>query len=191
MSKNKTQSSKKPNKKKNLFAKIAAGLVLLAFVAYYVLSQFVLNESSSPKNKELENAVNNYTAYSFHKDGELSFLDAKGTLISKIDIEIADTDEKRELGLMYRDKMEENRGMLFIFPQETYQSFWMKNTIIPLDMIFINANKEIIKIQKNTIPYSEQSYSSEKPAKYVIEVNAGYCDRHGIKEGNKITWRVL
>ncbi len=189
MSKNKTQSLKKPVKKKNLFLQVGIGMVLLAFVVYFALSQFILNKQSSEDNA-LEKAVNNYTAYSFKKNGELSFANQKDTFISKIDIEIADTDEKRELGLMFRDKMTENQGMLFIFPADAPQSFWMKNTILPLDMIFANSNMEIVKIHENTTPYSEQSYSSGKPAKYVVEVNAGYCERHGIKEGDKIAWRT-
>ncbi len=190
MPKNKKQTSKKPVKKKNLFLQAGAGIILLAFVIYFVLFQLIMNKPSAT-NDALENAVGNYTAYSFQKNGELSFTTPKDTFISQIDIEIADTDEKRELGLMYRNKMAENQGMLFIFPVEGQQSFWMHNTIISLDMIFVNASMEIVKIQKNTTPYSDQSYPSVKPAKYVIEVNAGYCDRHGIKEGDKIAWRIL
>ena len=84
--------------------------------------------------------------------------------------------------------MKENHGMLFIFPYEAEQSFWMKNTVIALDMIFVNSKLEIVKIHHNTTPFSEQSYSSGKPAEYVVEVNAGYSNRMGIKEGDKIIW---
>jgi uncharacterized membrane protein (UPF0127 family) len=129
--------------------------------------------------------------YKFRKDGELTFVSAAGEYITTIDIEIADTQEKRVRGLMFRKKMAENQGMLFVFPREEYQSFWMKNTVIPLDMIFVNKKREIVNIQKNTTPYSEQTYPSSKPAIYVVEVNAGFTDKYGIKPGDKITWRIF
>jgi uncharacterized membrane protein (UPF0127 family) len=85
--------------------------------------------------------------------------------------------------------MKDDQGMLFIFPYETEQSFWMKNTVLSLDIIFVNANFEIVKIHHNTTPFSEQSYSSEKPAQYVVEVNAGYSNKLGLTEGDKIFFR--
>ncbi|MCX7876686.1 MAG: DUF192 domain-containing protein [Melioribacteraceae bacterium] len=129
------------------------------------------------------------TVYSFTKEGELSFNDSKGNLISSIDIEIADTDEQRQLGLMFRDKMEQNQGMLFIFDYEAPQAFWMHNTILPLDIIYVNSKMEIVRIIKNAKPMNDTSLPSIKPAKFVVEVNAGYCDNFGIKEGDKIVWR--
>ena len=90
---------------------------------------------------------------------------------------------------MKRKSMEENQGMLFIFPEEKMQAFWMRNTLISLDMIFVSAQKEIVTIHKNTKVLSDQSYPSTKPAMYVIEVDAGFSDRHNLKEGDKISWR--
>ena len=66
------------------------------------------------------------------------------------------------------------------------RSFWMKNTILPLDIIFIDEHYSVINYQENTLPFSEQAYPSDKPAKYVVEVNAGFCKRHGIENGTKI-----
>jgi len=137
----------------------------------------------------LEQAVNSRTAYSFVKQGELSFNDSNSNFITRIEIEIADTDDKRTTGLMFRDRMDETQGMLFIFPEESEQAFWMKNTILPLDIIFVNSKMDIVKIQKNAEPYSEKSLPSIKPAQYVVEVNAGYCDKFGVKDGDKIVWR--
>jgi uncharacterized membrane protein (UPF0127 family) len=125
----------------------------------------------------------------FKKQGEVSFQDTMKNLITKIDVEIAETDDTRHLGLMYRENMQENQGMLFIFPDEDFESFYMKNTIIPLDIIFINAKKQIVKIHKNTVPYSEKSLPSLKPSMYVVEVNAGFTDKYKIKEGEFIDWR--
>lgn len=126
--------------------------------------------------------------YKFIKEGELTFTDSTGNQLVKIDIEIADDEYQRQLGLMNRQSMDELKGMLFIFPEERFQSFWMLNTLFSLDMIFINSNKEIVTIHKNTKPLSEQSYPSSKPSQYVLEVNAGFCERHNIKEGDKVFW---
>ncbi|GAB6283666.1 MAG: hypothetical protein STSR0008_24550 [Ignavibacterium sp.] len=126
--------------------------------------------------------------YQFHKEGKLTILDSNKVVKKKIDIEIADTEYDRELGLMFRKEMSDEQGMLFIFPVEDNLSFWMRNTYIPLDMIFIDSQKRIITIHKNTIPLSEDSYRSSAPAKYVLEVNGGFTDRFNIKEGDFINW---
>lgn len=160
---------------KSLIMKI--GLALLAIAVIFI---FLLNNCSE-ETSEMK-------FYSFKKEGELTFTDSVGNQIIKIDIEIADNDYERQLGLMNRKSMEVMQGMLFIFPQERYQSFWMLNTLFSLDILFINSNKEIVTIHKNTTPLSEQSYPSSKPAIYVLEVNAGFCDRHNIKLGDKVYW---
>ena len=79
--------------------------------------------------------------------------------------------------------------MLFIFSIEETQAFYMKNTIMPLDIIFITAKKEIVKIYKNTTPYSEKDLPSLQPILYVVEVKAGFCDKYNIKESDFIDWR--
>jgi len=135
--------------------------------------------------------VNNKDAgkIQFKKQGEVVFHDSLKTMLKKFDAEIAETDETRHLGLMFRESMQEDQAMLFIFPTEEYQSFYMKNTIIPLDIIFINAKKQVVKIHRNTTPYSEKSLPSLKPAMYVVEINAGAADKFKIKEGDYIEWR--
>jgi len=130
------------------------------------------------------------SAYQFEKDGELVFQNVDGGFLTKIDIEIAETDVKRERGLMYRNKMEEDQGMLFIFDDEMPRSFWMKNTLLPLDMIFVNSKYEIINIRKRARPFDLGQYTSTAPAKYVIEVNAGYTDKFDITPGDKISFRI-
>ena len=126
--------------------------------------------------------------YMFRKDGKLTFLSDSNKVLANIDIQIAASEFDRELGLMYRKHMEDNQGMLFIFPNEEIQNFWMRNTFIPLDMIFVNSKKEIVTIQHATQTLSDQTYSSSAPAQYVIEVNAGFCDKYKIKEGDLIKW---
>ncbi len=104
-----------------------------------------------------------------------------------VQIEIADDNEERMKGLMFRENLGENSGMLFIFEDESTQSFWMKNTLIPLDIIFINEGFEIVDI-KNAVPCTADPcriYSSEKPAKFVLEVNSGFAAKNGISIGDK------
>ena len=125
----------------------------------------------------------------FKKQGEVYFQDSLKNLRKKIDVEIAENEETRHLGLMFRENMKEDEGMLFLFPAEEYQSFYMKNTVMPLDIIFVNAKKQIVKIHKNTTPYSEASLPSLKPAKYVVEVIGGFTDKYKLQEGDIIDWR--
>lgn len=173
----KKQEETNPQKKsyKRLIVKIG-----LAAIAVLIVFFFILNNCDDESNE--------MHYYKFKKEGELTFTDTTGNPIIKIDIEIADNDYERQLGLMNRQSMDEMQGMLFIFSEERYQSFWMLNTLFSLDMIFINSSKEIVTIHKNTKPFSEQSYPSSKPAQYVLEVNAGFCDRHNIKQGDKVFW---
>ncbi len=109
----------------------------------------------------------------------------QGTTI-RVGVEIADTHEKRSLGLMYRREMPEFHGMLFLFPRQEPQSFWMKNTPLPLDIIFIDTSLTIVSIARNTTPYSEKPLPSDKPARFVLEVNGGFCQRHGIAVGDRV-----
>lgn len=126
----------------------------------------------------------------FRKDGELTFLNSdKSETLQNIDIEIVRDDASIQQGLMYRKSMDENRGMLFVMPEMKTQSFWMKNTHIPLDIIFINHNKQIVTIRKNTTPFSEKNVVSTQNALYVLEVNAGYSDKFGIKKGDFVKWQ--
>ena len=90
---------------------------------------------------------------------------------------------------MHRESLPEDSGMLFIFEGETVRTFWMKNTYLPLDMIFINSEKEIIHIEKDAQPCESDPcrvYSSKHPAEYVIEVNAGFSERKGLNPGDSV-----
>lgn len=125
----------------------------------------------------------------FIKEGELQFLAAeKDSVIQAIDIEIADTPDTRTQGLMWRRTMEEKQGMLFIMEENEPQSFWMLNTYLSLDIIYVNEDQEIVSIQANTTPQSTQSVPSGAPAKYVVEVIAGFCERFGLEVGDRIRW---
>lgn len=125
------------------------------------------------------------------KEGIVTFLNKETKqVISRIDVEVAMYPNERAQGLMYRTKMDEDKGMLFIFEKEEPQSFWMKNTIIPLDILFISSKGVINTIHQNTTPYSEQSLPSKEKSQFVVEVNAGYCQMLGIKEGDLIEYKL-
>lgn len=106
-------------------------------------------------------------------------------------VEIAKSSEERSRGLMYRENLDQNSGMFFIFDEEREYSFWMKNTLIPLDIIWANKDMEIVYIEKNVQPCKKdpcERYTPNKPAKYVLELNAGSADKFNIKIENKLIW---
>ena len=124
----------------------------------------------------------------FRKDGTLTFTRADGTPITTIDIEIAESDSAQARGLMQRDELPEDAGMLFVYPGAAPRSFWMANTRIPLDIIFVGADREIMRIAKYVRPRSPESIPSRYPAQYVVEVNAGFADTYGLSETDRIEW---
>ncbi|WP_040278656.1 DUF192 domain-containing protein [Psychroserpens damuponensis] len=125
----------------------------------------------------------------FKKEGELQLKKAiSDSLLASINIEIADDEYSTQTGLMYRKSMQNNQGMLFVFPNVDYRAFYMKNTEIPLDIIFIAEDKTIVSIQKNAQPMDETSLPSEAPAKYVLEVNAGLSDAWTLEKGDVIKY---
>ena len=104
----------------------------------------------------------------------------------KFNVEIADTDLKRKTGLQCRAKMELNEGMFFIWKKEDFRSFWMKNTSIPLDIIFLNKTFEIVDVSFNAKPFSLKPILSEKKAKYVLELNKGVFTSYKFELKDKI-----
>ncbi len=124
---------------------------------------------------------------SFTKEGELQIFKADSTLI-KLDIEIADNDYERQTGLMHRETMLDEQGMLFIQDEQKIQNFYMKNTQIALDLIYIDDAFKIVSFQENAKPYDESSLSSVVPAKYVLEVNAGLVQQWQLQIGDRISY---
>lgn len=100
-------------------------------------------------------------------------------------VELADTPEKRQTGLMNRDKLDSDAGMLFVFEEERQVSFWMKNTSIPLSIAYIGKDGRIREIRELE-PFSQKSVKSSRSVKYALEVNCGYFVNQGISEGDKI-----
>jgi len=122
------------------------------------------------------------------KDGVLSFLKNDDSIIVSIEIEIAQTPRSRKKGLMFRQLADFSEGMLFLFPDVRRRSFWMRNTPSSLDIIFVGEDLRIINIAEKTMPMSDTVYRSSAPAKYVVEVRAGFAEKYKIQKGNKINW---
>ena len=123
----------------------------------------------------------------FTKEGELSIVKAeKDSLLVKLDIEIAESEYETQTGLMYRQGMEDDQGMLFVFTNEAMHSFYMKNTEFELDLIFIKSDTTIGSFQENAQPLSENGLSSQVPVQFVLEVNAGLSEKWQLEIGDKI-----
>lgn len=104
-------------------------------------------------------------------------------------VEIADTESKRQLGLMFRKSLPENQGMLFIFEREDRYNFWMKNMQIPLDILWIDQDKRIVDIKTNVLPCKESPCEGLTPnanARYVLEVNAGFVEKNKVRAGDRV-----
>ncbi len=108
-----------------------------------------------------------------------------------VHVEVADTPEARSYGLMYRKDLAPDAGMLFVFPAEQEQSFWMKNTPLSLDMIFIGTNQQIVGIVAEAKPFTTEPRSVGKPSRYVLEVHGGFCAKHSIRAGDRVELRSI
>jgi len=126
--------------------------------------------------------------FAFTKEGSAFFYNKDGSQKCRFDIEIAETPESQKQGLMYRDTMAVSQAMLFPYTKPDNLTFWMKNTYLPLDIIFIGADSLIASISANTVPFSEETVSSKAPAQYVLEINAGLAQKLKLTTGDKFSW---
>jgi len=106
----------------------------------------------------------------------------------RVVVEIARTDEERRRGLMYRQNLAPGAGMLFLFPSDEIHSFWMKNTLIPLDMIFIRKDGTVAGVVENAVPKTLTARTVGKESRHVLEVNGGFARAHGIREGTRVSY---
>ena len=174
---------KKSKSKRNWWQIVIVIAVIIAFILLAILPNF---NNSSKQNTARR------TEIKFTKEGELSFYKKnKNKEMKSIDIEISENDQERMIGLMFRYQMNENNGMIFIMDREELQSFWMKNTYVSLDIIYLNKDLEIVTIQKYTQPLTEDPIPSYKKAKYVLEVVAGFCDTYKIEEGDYVKYERI
>ena len=166
------------------------GLTILLVVSCNYLYKNV-NKELPEKKIPIESVIPIDKA-KFIKEGKVIFFnkETKDKII-QIDVEIADNPDERSTGLMYRYSMSEKAGMLFIYEETQPLAFWMKNTYIPLDIIFVDENMQIVTIKKNAKPLSEKLIPSIRDSMYVVEVNAGFCDKYGIKSGDYLSYKRI
>lgn len=132
------------------------------------------------------------TEVTFKKEGELSLFKAENdSLVATFNIEIADDEYQTQTGLMNRKSMKNSNAMLFIFPDMQMRAFYMKNTLIPLDIIYLDNNKTIVSIQENAKPLDETSLPSGSPAQYVLEINGGLSQQLNIEVGDKMSFKKI
>ena len=169
---------------KNKFVKFVADFSIALF-GFILINSFVSPQTASGQNAQSSSSTQE--GIPFKPQGQLVFLqDGTGKLIKMITIQIADNEPERDQGLMWRYSMPEDDGMLFIFEKQQVLTFWMKNTYIPLDMIFANKSMKIVSIYRNATPLDETTIPSDQEALYCIEVNGGFCDKYGIKVGDSV-----
>jgi len=148
-------------------------------VVFLLLFSCKENNKTSIKTEEV----------TFTKEGNLDiFKKVTDSIITQLNIEFAESEYETQTGLMYRRRMENTEAMLFIFPDVAMHSFYMKNTEIPLDIIFIDEKMNIVSFQENAEPFNENGLSSRVPVKYVLEVNAGLVKEWSLAIGDQIAF---
>lgn len=125
---------------------------------------------------------------SFQREGTLTFYQPGGDTLKTIAIEIADTDAERQRGLMRRRSLGYDRGMLFIFEETSTDGMWMKNTPLPLDIVFVSPDSQVVSITRRTTPFSEETIEPAAPRKFVVEVRAGFANRFGLTDSTRVRW---
>lgn len=156
-------------------------LLVTAFLALVLLTGVTACQQNQAPGEDPLNS-------SFEKEGTLDFVRGDTSTIKTIDIEIADTPESRRRGLMYRRSLTMDQGMLFIFPEASSGGFWMKNTYIPLDIIFVSPDSQVVSIARRTRIMSEETIEPQAPKQYVVEVPAGFTRKYDIDTTTHIRW---
>jgi uncharacterized membrane protein (UPF0127 family) len=126
--------------------------------------------------------------WSFKPEATLQLITTTTDTLKELQVELADTDYSIQLGMMYREELTEDQGMLFVFEEASPQFFYMKNTEVPLDIIYITANKRVDSYSLNAQPKDETLLKSKGAAQYVLEVKAGMVEQWGLKEGDLVDW---
>ena len=114
-----------------------------------------------------------------------------GREIARFDIEVADDNDERSRGLMFRTQFPDDRAMLFVFEQTRQVAFWMQNTPRPLDMLFVRDDGELASIARDTTPFSTAAVPSREPVRFVLEINAGLSEQLGIEPGDRFVHPII
>lgn len=124
----------------------------------------------------------------FTPEGIVDVFRPDSTLAARLVVELAETPQEQAQGLMYRRSLPDRGGMLFVESAPRMQEFWMRNTPLPLDILFLDERGQVVNIVKRTTPFSDDRIRSTAPAAWVLEVRAGVTDRYGIDSTHYITW---
>lgn len=166
------------NKKKLLVAVIMLIIALLALAGILFL----------PDRKNPQDEMPRLT---FEKQGYATIKAPDGTVKAEFDLEIADTEETQKTGLMYRESMADNQGMLFTYKEADKMNFWMKNTYLPLDIIFFLPDSTIYKVYADNKPFTEAGVAPAENCLFALEINAGLGKKFSLQPGDKLDWKRL
>ena len=106
-------------------------------------------------------------------------------------VEVVSTPAQQAIGLMYRKELGAMAGMLFVFDTTVEHPFWMKNTVLPLDMIYLGEDRKVVGIVKDAVPFTTTARTVGAPSRYVLEVNAGFSTKHGVKSGDLVSFENI
>ena len=176
-----------------IYAYIASQRELPAYCSYDgSFGQYFTEDSKDVNNEEITIEKTTYVDSStLNAPENILVIPAPDGTENYYRVEIADTQEKHAVGLMYREKLDIDSGMLFIFDKPKPATFWMKNTYIPLDIIFIDKDGKVVDLYENAEPESEEYIHSIEDVKAVLEVNAGTVAKLGIKIGTQIYHQIF
>lgn len=165
-------------------------LLVLALIGFlYVQIAPAFTGASSSTQPQAQNIADTYEP-PFTLEGHGAFMNGSDT-VATYRIELAESEREVQQGMMWRKHMDPDMGMLFLMPEERMQSFWMKNTYVGLDIIYISAAGQVVSIQANAQPFNETPLPSEGPAQLVLELPAGTCAQVGITPGMNWIWNRL
>ncbi len=157
-------------------------IIYFLFIGFLML--FACQNQPDTKSKNLNKEIE------FKNDLKVEIIDSTENKIAIFKTELADDEYKRQTGLMYRKNMKDDQAMLFVFDDEEPRFFYMKNTYIPLDIIYIDANKRIASWIKNAKPLDETTLPSTQAAQFVLEIKSGLIEQKGIKKGMKVQFTL-
>lgn len=169
------------------FLRRRIGADLLRLVGAGVLGVSLLAGCTKPPSGSMPSTPASEAAAT----AEVVFSPSSGAPPWLVKVEVARTSDELMRGLMYRRELAADSGMLFVFTGEDIRRFWMRNTYVPLDMVFLDARRVVVGIEANAVPLDETSRGPDAPAQYVVEVRAGAAKQHGLDVGARAEFRNL
>lgn len=169
---------------------IVIGLAMGVFILTQIMPAFT-SKKSTPAKPTSTGTTPMAPSNPFEHEANGWFISPSGDTLAALELELSQTQYEITRGLMHRREMAEHQGMVFEFTDEAPRAFWMKNTILSLDIIYLKANGSIDSYFENTQPYSETSLPSSGVAQYVLEVNAGYLKANNISDSTVLVYQSL